>query len=596
MKKWGRILLLCLVAVPLLASSALAGAAASKVETVYVDTDESGAPQGAVVSVWLQNPDKAESLQDITDLEHLQMVTGNAPVQDGQHLTFAAEGGDVLYQGTTDKALPVGVDIAFTLNGKAIEGKDVVGATGDLELSVRYVNHSAQEVAIGEGTETLYTPFTLVSLLTLDSQTATDVTVQNARVLPQGDATLVVGYGFPGLQQSLGMDAEDLDVPSGFTLRAHVEDFQMDAITTVALLGLLDAEDLSDVDTLADQLQTLSDSTQDLVLGADGLRTGAQSLRRGVSSYVSGVDQYTGGVDQLLREGVTGLDGALTPLEEGVTGIQDGAGLLRQGVDTLQGKLGPMSSAAPDLQKAADALELLAENSDLLALLGSVTEAQWGMLAGFIGQDRVDALRQALQQAGESGLDKAALQQSAQALRDAASSLEALDGGLKDLSSGVTDVQDGAGQMKDGVGQLRDAVGQIQSAADTLQANQPALNQGGLDLKHGAQSLAAGMGEFYEGLSTLKRETLDEMTGALQLEGLPERKDALLRLAEGYQTFTQLPEGMEGSVKFLFQTPAFRPEAQLSPSATAQPTAADAADDAPNVFQRAWRWVLGLFE
>ena len=85
------------------------------------------------------------------------------------------------------------------------------------------------------------------------------------------------------------------------------------------------------------------------------------------------------------------------------------------------------------------------------------------------------------------------------------------------------------------------------------------------------------------------------MTGALQLEGLPERKDALLRLAEGYQTFTLLPEGMEGSVKFLFQTPAFRPEAQLSPTATAQPTAAAAADDAPNVFQRAWRWVLGLF-
>ena len=36
-------------------------------------------------------------------------------------------------------------------------------------------------------------------------------------------------------------------------------------------------------------------------------------------------------------------------------------------------------------------------------------------------------------------------------------------------------------------------------------------------------------------------------------------------------------------------------EAQLSPTATAQPTAAAAADDAPNVFQRAWRWVLGLF-
>ena len=147
MKKWGRILLLCLVAVTLLASSALAGGAVSKVETVYVDTDESGAPQGAVVSVWLQNPGKAESLQDVTDLERLQMVTGNAPVQDGHNLTFAAEGGDILYQGATDKALPVGVDIAYKLNGKDVGGQDVVGATGDLEISVRYVNHSAQEVA-----------------------------------------------------------------------------------------------------------------------------------------------------------------------------------------------------------------------------------------------------------------------------------------------------------------------------------------------------------------------------------------------------------------------------------------------------------------
>ena len=59
-----------------------------KEETVYVKTDASGASQEVIVSDWLKNTSKSQSIRDQTDLSDIENVKGEESYrQDGNLLT-----------------------------------------------------------------------------------------------------------------------------------------------------------------------------------------------------------------------------------------------------------------------------------------------------------------------------------------------------------------------------------------------------------------------------------------------------------------------------------------------------------------------------
>ena len=109
----------------------------SKDESVYVNADESGATTKITVSNWLKNAGINGTINDESDLKDIQNVKGDETfTQNGDDVQWSAGSNDIYYQGTTDKELPVGVEIKYELDGKEIAAKDLLGQSGKLKITI----------------------------------------------------------------------------------------------------------------------------------------------------------------------------------------------------------------------------------------------------------------------------------------------------------------------------------------------------------------------------------------------------------------------------------------------------------------------------
>ena len=104
---------------------------------------------------------------------------------------------------------------------------------------------------------------------------------------------------------------------------------------------------------------------------------------------------------------------------------------------------------------------------------------------------------------------------------------------------GATTLNDGAGELKDGALELKDGV--------------LTLEEGAGDLDAGALELLNGMFEFdQEGISKLTDLFGDDV------QDVVDRLEAVSNAGKAYNTFTKLPENMDGSVKFIIKTDAIK--------------------------------------
>lgn len=94
---------------------------AGKEETVYVVASPDGSAKSVIVSEWLKNRDGSATLTDSSDLKGIENVKGEETfTQNGDKLTWQADGKDIYYQGTTEKALPVTEKVTYFMDGKEL--------------------------------------------------------------------------------------------------------------------------------------------------------------------------------------------------------------------------------------------------------------------------------------------------------------------------------------------------------------------------------------------------------------------------------------------------------------------------------------------
>ena len=209
-----------------------------KSETVYVITDAAGLPGDVIVSDWLKNLDGKDVIRDSSNLKDITTVKGDA-VRDGSgtNLSWTTGGSDVYYQGTAEKDLPVGVEFTYRLDGKTIAPEELAGKSGKLTIEIRYTNNEKQTVTVNGAEETVYVPFLMVTGLLMNSDKVENVTVDHGVVQNDGSRTIVVGYGMPGLSESLKLDEmvrqlqaengktiEEPELPETVTVSADVRD------------------------------------------------------------------------------------------------------------------------------------------------------------------------------------------------------------------------------------------------------------------------------------------------------------------------------------------------------------------------------------
>lgn len=161
--------------------------------------------------------------------------------EDGSIL-WENHGEDISYKGKSSESLPVSVRVSYYLDGEAITPDVLAGKSGTVRIRFDYENHTSEQVTVNGRNMEVQTPFVLMSMLFLPSDTFSNVRVTNGKVMAGGDDQIVIGYASPGLSDSLKLEsygpAEDVTVPDYVEVTADVSEFELGFTATVVTPGI----------------------------------------------------------------------------------------------------------------------------------------------------------------------------------------------------------------------------------------------------------------------------------------------------------------------------------------------------------------------
>ena len=315
----------------------------SKEETVYILTDASGSAQKIIVSDWIKNSLGRNEINDITELKELESVKDELDYTTGKsnEKIWNANGGDIYYQGNIEKDLPVTMKVTYLLDGKEISSRELAGKSGKVTIRFDYTNTQYEEVEINGEKTKIYVPFAMMTGMILDNEVFTNVEVTNGRLMNDGDRTVVTGLAFPGLQESLNVDSEKMEIPDYVEVTADVKEFKLGMTATVASNEVFNGINLEKKDTL----ENLSGSMGELTDAMDQLMDGSSQLYEGLCTLLDKSGELVKGIDQLAA-GSAELQKGAGSLNEGASKLQDGAARLQNGLNTLTSKNAELNGGA----------------------------------------------------------------------------------------------------------------------------------------------------------------------------------------------------------------------------------------------------------
>lgn len=270
-------------------------------ETVYVIANTDGSVRRIIVSDWIQNGLAAAQVEERSELSQVEAVKGSATYTLGQDnaRVWDAQGQDLYYQGSIEKALPVDMTVTYQMDGQTVTPGQIAGKSGHVTIRFDYENRQYEMVEIDGTEEKIYVPFAMLTGLLLDSDRFTNVTVSNGKLFCDGSHTAVVGVAFPGLQEDLAMEKDRLDIPDYVEIEADVKDFSLATAVTVASSGLFDQLDDETLEKL--ELGELTDGIGRMTDAMDQLMDGSSQLYDGLCTLLDSSQQLIDGADRLCQ-------------------------------------------------------------------------------------------------------------------------------------------------------------------------------------------------------------------------------------------------------------------------------------------------------
>ena len=331
-----------------------------KDETVYVLAKADGTVDKVIVSDWIKNRNHADRITDLAALKDIENVKSDAAYTlDSENMrVWDTQGEDLYLRGTGTDPLPVELGVTYKLDGKVISPEQLAGKSGEVTIRFDYTNRQYETVEINGKEVKIYVPFLMITGMFLDSETFSDVSVTNGKVISDGDRIIVAGIAFPGVQHDLGLTKEQIDIPDYVEITAQTTKFSLGNTVTVATNGLLnglDTEKLNSLDSLKDSLGKLTDAMTALINGSSQLYTGLETLLEKAGELTDGVDR--------LYAGAQALESGAQQVDAGADALSKGAGELSLGTITL-------NSGALSL---SDGLWTIEANSEALVSGGDLT-------------------------------------------------------------------------------------------------------------------------------------------------------------------------------------------------------------------------------
>lgn len=166
-----------------------------KTETVYVKADAEGSVQDISVETVLRNRNNGEDIPDYSTLSDIKNMEGDEEfTQDSDGMILWENNGEnISYKGKSDQELPVSVKISYYLDGKQAAPEEIAGKSGSVRIRFDYENHTSEKVTVAGKTVDVQTPFVLLSVMFLPSDTFSNIKVTNGKVMTSGDDNIVLG-------------------------------------------------------------------------------------------------------------------------------------------------------------------------------------------------------------------------------------------------------------------------------------------------------------------------------------------------------------------------------------------------------------------
>lgn len=472
----------------LLAACGAAGAETVKHERVFAVLNAQGEVQSLTDSIRLENQDALPVLNDRSLLSDIQNVGGHESFSlDGENLVWQADGKDIVYQGTSDKPLPVTPRAILSLDGSPVTAEELAEKQGYAEITVQYATEGA-------------TPYLAATLLLLPETGVSNIQLENASLLSFAGKQIILGWGVPGADTQLNL-------PSSFTVRFEADHAQLNWIMSLISAEPVDfvfrkvestvsVDARSELDEVIALLKALSEGsdlpetaglTKNIVPKLRELNSGLTQLNNGSATVASGAAS--------LDDGISKLTTGVASLSSGASSLKKGSATLSEGVENLSAGLSGLKDNSEALNTGADAIftaALSTANSQLAALKDAgiqapdLTAENWQeTLAALIEKLNPDILKdQPEQQASVL-----AARESLQALLAQLEQTESFVSGLKAYTAGVAQAADGAASLKDGAASVRDGAASLSDGVTTLSSSTVTLALGAKVLNTGAAKL-----------------------------------------------------------------------------------------------------------
>lgn len=312
-----------------------------KDETVYILAGADGSVEKIIVSDWIKNGSGSDSLADVTTLSDVENVNGDETytISGSGSTVWDAKGNDIYYQGTSNKELPVSIAVSYKLDGKAISAEDLAGKSGHVTIRFDYTNHQYEMVEINGEKEKIYVPFAMLTGMMLDGDNFTNIEVSNGKMINDGSRTAVIGFAFPGLEESLKLNSDKVEIPSYVEITADVTDFELATTVTVAtnqMFSSMESNKVENLDDLGDSMSQLTDAMSQLMDGSSQLYEGLNTLLSKSGDLVSGINALANGAAS-LKDGTKSLSDGSAQLQTGMTKLYDGLATLHNNSSALNG-------------------------------------------------------------------------------------------------------------------------------------------------------------------------------------------------------------------------------------------------------------------
>lgn len=278
----------------------------TKDETVYSKMDSNGKNYKTIVSTHIKNTENADLINDLSDLLNVKNTSGDETyTQDGNKFVWNANKNDIYYQGESSKELPIECNVKYELDGKELSANEIAGKSGKVKITLQYTNKEERTVDINGKKVKMYVPFVVVAGTIIENENARNIEVSSGKVVDDGSKTVIVGMAMPGLQESLGLSDDEVEIPSKVEITMDATNFETSSIMSYVTPKVLEEDDLKVFDNLDEiygQVNTLQTSMNQIQDGANTLKDGTTQLATGANTLKDGVTTAYNGAQTISSE------------------------------------------------------------------------------------------------------------------------------------------------------------------------------------------------------------------------------------------------------------------------------------------------------